>query len=326
MIDKLEFVIALAREQHFGRAAEACGVSQPTLSAGIKQLEDSFGVLLVQRGSRFRGFTSEGERVLEWARRIVADTRAMRQEVDALKRGLAGHVQIAAIPTALAMTAMLTTPYRAKHPEVRFTIQSRTSIQVLAMLENLEVEAGLTYIDNEPLGRVNTIPLYHEEYRLLTSSSGDLGTRDQVTWAEVGKVPLCLLTPDMQNRRIIDGLLREAGTAPSPTLESNSMIVLFAHVRTGKWASIMPAKLAETLGLTDNVRSIPIVEPAATHAVGLVVPDRDPTTPLIKALIDEAKQLAVALGRPSPLKASQPFTSRGKARRPPRRDPVKRKS
>jgi len=299
MIDKLEFVIALAGEQHFGRAAETCNVSQPTLSAGIKQLEDMFGVLLVQRGSRFRGFTPEGERVLEWARRIVADTRAMRQEVDALKRGLAGHVQIAAIPTALAMTAMLTTPYRAKHPEVRFTIVSRTSIQVLGMLENLEVDAGLTYVDNEPLGRVNTIPLYHEEYRLLTSASGELGNRDRVTWAEVGKVPLCLLTPDMQNRRIIDGLLRSAGAAPSPTLESNSMIVLFAHVRTGKWASIMPAKLAETLGLTESVRSIPIVEPAVTHAIGLVVPDRQPTTPLIKALVDEARQLAILLHRPS---------------------------
>jgi DNA-binding transcriptional LysR family regulator len=300
MIDKLEFIIALAREQHFGHAAEACNVSQPTLSAGIKQLEDTFGVLLVQRGSRFRGFTPEGERVLEWARRIVADTRAMRQEIDALKRGLAGHLQIAAIPTALAMTAMLTTPYRARHPDVRFTIVSRTSIQVLSMLENLEVDAGLTYVDNEPLGRVTTIPLYREEYRLLTSSSGELGNRGQVTWKEVGRVPLCLLTTDMQNRRIIDGLLRDAGCVPSPTLESDSMIVLFSHVRTGKWASIMPAKLADSLGLTDNVRSIPIVEPAATHLIGLVVPEREPTTPLIKALVTEARQLATVLNRPSP--------------------------
>jgi DNA-binding transcriptional LysR family regulator len=111
-------------------------------------------------------------------------------------------------------------------------------------------------------------------------------------------VPLCLLTPDMQNRRIIDGLLRSAGAEPSPTLESNSMIVLFAHVRTGKWASIMPAKLAETLGLTESVRSIPIVEPAATHAVGLVVQEREPTTPLIKALVAEARQLAILFARP----------------------------
>jgi DNA-binding transcriptional LysR family regulator len=292
MIDRLEFIIALAREEHFGRAAEASGVSQPTLSAGIKYLEDTFGVLLVNRGSRFQGFTPEGERVLEWARRIVGDTRAMRQDIDALKRGLAGHIRIAAIPTALAMTAMLTTPYRAKHPNVRFSIVSKSSIDVLRLLEDLEVDAGLTYLDNEPVGRVNSVPLYLEEYRLLTSPAGELGNRQSVTWAEVGKVPLCLLTPDMQNRRIIDGLLRSAGQEPSPTLESNSMIVLFAHVRTGKWASIMPAKLAETLGLTDNVRSIPIVEPAATHAVGLVVPHREPMTPLIAALVAEARVLA----------------------------------
>jgi DNA-binding transcriptional LysR family regulator len=297
MIDRLEFILALARESHFGRAAEACGVSQPTLSGGIKYLEDMFGVLLVQRGSRFHGFTPEGERVLEWARRIVGDTRAMRQDIDALKRGLAGHIRIAAIPTALAMTAMLTTPYRAKHPDVRFSIVSKTSIEVLRLLDDLEVDAGLTYLDNEPIGRVNTIPLYHEEYRLLTSRSAALGDRDSVTWAEVGEVPLCLLTPDMQNRRIIDGLLRSAGREPSPTLESNSMIVLFAHVRTGKWASIMPAKLAETLGLTDNVRAIPIVEPVATHAVGLIVPHREPMTPLIAALAAEARALAKVLGQ-----------------------------
>jgi DNA-binding transcriptional LysR family regulator len=210
MLEKLELLIALVREKHFGRAAEACNVSQPTLSASIKQLEAIFGVMLVQRGSRFRGLTPEGERVLGWARRIVADARSMRQDVDALKRGLTGHLQIAAIPTALAMTAMLTTPYRAKHPNVRFTITSRTSIQVLAMLENLEVDAGLSYLDNEPVGHVETVPLYHEEYRFLTSAAGPLGNRASVTWAEVGKVPLCLLTPDMQNRRIIDDLLRSS--------------------------------------------------------------------------------------------------------------------
>jgi DNA-binding transcriptional LysR family regulator len=304
MIDKLEFIIALARTEHFGRAAEACNVSQPTLSAGIKTLEDTFGVLLVQRGSRFRGFTPEGERVLAWARRIVADTRAMRQEVDALKRGLVGHLRIAAIPTALAMSAMLTTPYRAKHPDVRFTIISSTSIQVLSLIDNLEVDAGLTYLDNEPLGRVNTVPLYLEEYRFLTSAQGKLGDRDQVTWAEVGQVPLCLLTPDMQNRRIIDDLLRSVGAKSSPTLESNSMIVLFAHVRTGQWASIMPAKLADSLGLTDNVRAIPIVEPAATHAVGLVIPEREPTTPLVNALAAEARALAKVLSAEAPRKLS----------------------
>lgn len=304
MIDKLEFIIALSKERHFGRAAETCGVSQPTFSAGIKQLEDAMGVLLVQRGSRFQGFTPEGERVLDWARRIVGDTRAMRQEIDALKHGLAGHIRIAAIPTALAMVAMITTPYRAQHPDVSFTILSRNSIEVLGLLENLEVDAGLTYLDNEPLGRVQTVPLYSEEYRLLASYGSPLGNRETVTWAEVGKVPLCLLTPDMQNRRIIEGLLRQAGAEVAPTLESNSVVLLFAHVRTGKWASVMPAKLAEVLGLTEKVRSIPIVDPVVTHSVGLVVPQRNPLTPLINALVNEAKLLAPILGSKGPLDLS----------------------
>ena len=142
MIDKLEFLLALARERHFGRAAEACGVTQPTLSAGIKQLEETMGVLLVNRGSRFQSFTPEGERVLDWARRIVGDSRAMRQEIEALRHGLTGRLRIAAIPTTLAMVASLTTPFRMRHPNVQFTILSRTSIEVLAQLENLEIDAG----------------------------------------------------------------------------------------------------------------------------------------------------------------------------------------
>ncbi|MFG1296459.1 MULTISPECIES: LysR family transcriptional regulator [Xanthobacter] len=295
MIDKLEYLIALARERHFGRAAEGCGVTQPTLSAGIKQLEDMLGVLLVQRGSRFMGFTPEGERALEWARRIVSDARAMRQDIDALKRGLSGPLRIAAIPTALPMVAALTTPFRARHPDVRFTVISRNSLEILSDLENLEIDAGITYLDNEPLGRVNTVPLYRERYRLVTAANARFGDRTSVTWAEVAELPLALLTPDMQNRRIVDDLLAAAGARPKPTLESNSMTVLFTHVRTGLWASVMPAMLADSLGLTALVRSIPILEPDISHSIGLVVPHREPTTPVISALVAEARRIAPKL-------------------------------
>jgi DNA-binding transcriptional LysR family regulator len=297
MIDKLEFLLALAREKHFGRAAEACGVTQPTLSAGIKQLEDALDVLLVNRGSRFQGFTLEGERVLDWARRIVGDARGLREEVRALKRGeLTGHLTVAVIPTALAMVAALTTPYRTKHPGVRFTILSRTSIEVLRELENLEVDAGITYLDNEPLGRVRTVPLYTERYCLLIAAQDPLGKRSQVTWEEVGRVPLCLLTADMQNRRIIDGLLAAAGADhKTPQLESNSMIVLVSHIRTRRWATVLPSMLVETLGLSDEIRAIPIVEPSAIHTIGLVVPNREVMTPLAAALVEEAEKAATSL-------------------------------
>jgi DNA-binding transcriptional LysR family regulator len=295
VIDRLEFILALARERHFGRAAEACGVTQPTLSAGVKQLEEQMGVLLVNRGSRFQGFTPEGERVLEWARRIVGDSRAMRDEINSLRHGLTGTLRIAAIPTALAMVAELTTPYRLRHPNVQFTIWSRTSIEILELLDNLEIDAGITYVENEPLGRVSNVPLYREHYRLLTSADAPLGNRDSVSWAEVAQVPLCLLTPDMQNRRIIDRLLKSAGGESRPTLESDSMILLYSHVRTGRWASVMPAKIADTLGLTDTIRAIPITKPEAVQTIGLVVPAREPMTPITAALIAEARRIAPQL-------------------------------
>lgn len=295
MIDKLEFILALAREKHFGHAAEACGVTQPTLSAGVKQLEEQMGVLLVNRGSRFQGFTPEGQRVLEWARRIVGDSRTMREEINSLKLGLSGRLRLAAIPTALAMVAALTTPYREKHPNVQFTIYSRTSIEVLDLLDNLEIDAGITYLENEPIGRVSNVPLYREHYCLLTSADAPLGNRDAVSWSEVAQVPLCLLTPDMQNRRIIDRLLKGAGGESRPTLESDSMILLYSHVRTGRWASVMPAKIADTLGLTDTIRAIPITQPKAVQTIGLVVPQREPMTPITAALVAEARRLAPQL-------------------------------
>ena len=294
MIDKLEFFIALAGEQSFSRAAEACGVTQPTLSAGVKQLEEMLGVLLVNRSSRYHGLTREGEHVLVWAKRIVADARAMRQEARSLRDGLSGQLRLAAIPTAMGVVTALSGPFIDKHPGVRVKVISAASVDILAMLDNLEIDAGLTYLDNEPLGRVRTVPLWKERYRLLTVASNPLGDRQRVTWAEVTRLTLCLLTPDMQNRRIIDQLMREAGGSAETVLESNSVILLYDHVKAGRWATIMPEKLAEALDVKEPLRSIPIVSPEAVHEIGLVAPQREPASPLVAALLAEAAKLAAS--------------------------------
>lgn len=249
---------------------------------------------LVDRGSRFQGFTAEGERVLDWARRIVGDSRALRQEINALKKGLSGHLRIAAIPTALSVVAALTTPFRARHPDVSFTIVSRNSLSILTQIENLDVDAGITYLENEPLGRVRSFPLYQEQYYLLTGKDGPFGDKPRATWKEAAKLPLCLLSPDMQNRRIIDRLLAKAGSAGAPTLESDSATALVAHVRTGAWSSIVPRQFAELFDLT-NVRAIPLFEPQVSETIGLVVAERDPMTPLVAAFLSEARLVAPEL-------------------------------
>jgi DNA-binding transcriptional LysR family regulator len=291
MIDKLEMFIALASERHFGRAAEVCGVTQPSLSSAIRQLEDQLGVQLVYRGSRFQGLTPEGQRVLDWARRIVGDMRALRDEMRSVHAGLSGNLRIGVIPTALPMIAELTAPFTARHPNLRVTILSRTSVEILAGIDSLELDAGITYLDNEPLGRVAQTPLYTEFYRFLCAPNSPLATLGQVTWAMLAQEPLCLLTSDMQNRRIINQHLAEAGTRVLPSVESNSSIALIAHVRSGRWASIVPKKLAEMFA-GQGLIAIPIVEPEAEHTVGLITARHDPQTPVLQALIDEAQRLA----------------------------------
>lgn len=292
MIDKLEFFIALARAGHFGRAAEECGISQPTLSAAIRQLEDQLGVVLVVRAARYQGLTPEGQRVLEWARRIVADTRTMREEMRAARKGLAGHIRLAVIPTALAMVPRLTEPFQARHPAVTFSVTSRTSLQVLSQIENLEIDAGITYLDNEPLGRVTTVPLYSERYHLIAAAGTPLADQESVTWKQVSGLRLCLLTSDMQNRRIINKHMAEAGVEAKPTLESNSMIVLFSHVLTGHWASIMPQNLALSFGFHEEISIVSLTDPEPRHRIGLVATYREPFTPLVSALLHEARILS----------------------------------
>ena len=290
MIDKLEMFIALANERHFGRAAEVCGVTQPTLSSAIRQLEDQLGVQLVFRGSRFQGLTPEGQRVLDWGRRIVGDMRAMKDEMRSVRAGLSGNLRIGVIPTAMPMVAGLTGPFTLKHPNVRVTLLSRTSAEILGGIENLDLDAGITYLDNEPLGRVAQTPLYTEFYRFLCAPGSPFAGRAQISWHEVASVPLCLLTADMQNRRIVNQHLAEAGAKVQAMVESNSTIALVSHVRSALWASVVPMKLAEMF-TGQGLIAIPIVEPEAEHLVGLVTARRDPQTPVLQALIEAAARL-----------------------------------
>jgi DNA-binding transcriptional LysR family regulator len=288
MIDKLEMLMMLASERHFGRAALRCGVTQPTLSSAIRQLEDQLGVQLVFRGSRYQGLTPEGERVLEWARRIVGDARALRAEMRAARQGLTGVLRLGVIPTALPMVAQLTAPFTEKHPSVSLQIMSRTSAEILDGLETLELDAGLTYLDNEPLGRVIKVPVYTEFYRLLCAKGSAMAAKSEITWAEVADLPLCLLTGDMQNRRIVNQHLADAGATVQASVESNSSIALIAHVRTGRWASVVPKALAEMVTGAGALVSVPIIAPEAEHSVGLVAAARDPLTPMVQALVDIA--------------------------------------
>ena len=100
-IRQLQYLAALVREKHFTRAAEACNVTQPTLSSRIRQLEDELGVPIVERGQRYLGLTREGETVLKWAHSILDNCSALFQELAQMRTGLGGRLTLGVIPTAL---------------------------------------------------------------------------------------------------------------------------------------------------------------------------------------------------------------------------------
>ena len=290
MLEKLEFMIALAREKHFGRAAESCGVAQPTFSQGIQNLEEMLNVPLVKRSSRFLGFTPEGERVLIWARRLVGDVQAMRQEIRGLQYGVGSHIRIAAMPSAMPIVASLTAPFQIRNPTTRFTLLTRTADEIIGLLHEREIDAGVRYIGNEPASEVEEVPLYREEYLLLTTREGPFGGNDRIAWSQLAALPLCLFTPNLQHRRIVDGALRGVGIEASPTIETNSILALTTHVLTGKWVSVVSSLIVSAIDLSGRLRVVPIDEPEVSHMIGLVVSKRFPIQPAIISLLQEARQ------------------------------------
>jgi DNA-binding transcriptional LysR family regulator len=295
-IRQFEYLEALAREKHFRRAAESCHVSQPTLSAAIAQLEDELGVLLIERGGRFQGLTPEGEIVLARARRALIEIELMRAEVAEARDGLRGKLRFGVIPTALPMAIHVTAPFCAAFPDVTLEVLSLNSHQILEKLANFELDAGLTYLDNEPAPNVRSKPIYAESYCLLTRRDGPLGQRATISWAEAGDLQLCMLTSDMQNRRIIDGIFRSVGKAPKPAMETNSIFNLCTHATLASMNSVASRQMLDLFSLPEGVKALRLVEPDARRMIGLVVADRHPEPPLARKLMETASALTPDFG------------------------------
>ena len=286
---QLEYVTALARERHFGRAAAACHVSQPSLSAGVRSLEVELGVPIVIRGRHYGGLTPEGERVVAWAHRLLADADGLKQELAAMRGAVTGRLRLAAIPTALPLASTLSAAVTALHPDVSVTVLSMPSREIERRLLEFEIDAGITYLDNEPLHGVRGVPVAQERYVLYVHPDDPHAQRASMTWHDAAALPLCLLTPNMQNRRIIDAAFTTAGVAPSPRVESDDIVPLWEHVAHGHWCTIGPTSWIDGGALPDEIVAVPLTDPTVEQRIGVVVPDRDPLPTLTRVLLDAAR-------------------------------------
>lgn len=286
-LNSLRYLLALEREKHFARAAEACNVSQPSLSAGIAALEEQLGRRLVERDRRFIGLTPEGQAVLPWARQIVAALDGLRHAGELAPGPLRGELRLGVIPAALPIVGLLAAQLRERCPEVTLSITSLTSREIAHRLQDHMLDAGVTYVEHEPPGSVISVPLYRERSMFVSATVPDPCDAGCVTWRTALSYPLCLLHQGMQNRRILDANLADRGLAVRPLAIADSYVALLALVRSGAFATIIPDSYAPLL--PGWAHMLPFSDPVPASAVGLIVPDRSPLTPMAAA--------ALALGK-----------------------------
>lgn len=287
MIDlrDLELLLALDRRRHFAKAAESCGISQPGFSSRVRNIEAAIGAPVVRRGKRAVTFTPEGEVVLQWARRIVADASGLREAIAGLRKDVSGTLTLGVVPSALAFGAEAAARLKARHPDLALVIRSMTAAQIRAGVADLSLDAGVTYLDPASVGDLAASPLFEERYVLIAPDAMAPRGAGVATWAEAAALPLCLLTKDMRNRQILDATFAaHAGQAPTPLAETTAFTVALALVAQGVAATIVPQSLARALPVAAAVARLPLVSPEIVTAMGVVTALRPPRPLAVAAL------------------------------------------
>ena len=289
-IQQLEYLLALSRERHFGRAAAACHVSQPTLSVAIRKLEHELDVVVVLRGQRFKGFTAEGQRVVTWAHRILAERNELLADIERMRGGLTVTARIGAIPTAVPATPLVTGRFLHRYPGATVQVESLPSREIARRLGGFELDAGLTYLDAETPPGTRRVGLYRERYVLVAPAMHPVMQQDEVRWLDAAQLALCALTTTMRNRRIIDANMAADGVLFRPVMEADTVTALYAHLKTLKLASIVAHTWLEAFGVPYGLAMRPMVAHEPGPAVGLIVLDREPNSMVAEALFAAAAE------------------------------------
>jgi DNA-binding transcriptional LysR family regulator len=291
---QLEYFVAVAQERHFARAAEKCYVSQPALSAAIAKLERELNVTLINRGHSFEGLTPEGERLVVWAKRILAEHDAFKAEVHAVRSGVTGTLRLGTVPTASTTASLVLAAFCSDHPLAKVQILSRLAASELCRrVREFDLDAAIVHTAPDDVHDMNLVPLYEEHYVLLSSADMLPSGASTMTWPDAAQLPLALLTADMRDRQIIDEAFAGHAITVAPQVETDSVASLLAQVATGNWACIVPHTWLWTSPLGAEIRAVEMVEPALNAEIALATNSAGPGSPIARALTACARQLAL---------------------------------
>lgn len=281
LLTSMRYLVALHDHRHFDRAARACHITQPALSNALRALERELGTPVVRRGRTYSGLTPEGEQVLATARRMLHEHEMLQQALASQQDQPVGRLRLGVVPSAVPVATRFCALLQSRHPGVAPTLLSLASGEIETSLKAMTLDLGLGFLErvNARSSGFQVFPQYQERLYLVTRAPRVARSKtlppsrigEPLAWADTAGMDLCLLTPDMHNRSIVDAAFARAGVAMKPVMETNSVLALALAVRAGSLASVMPGALVASLREQAGLQFRPLMKPEVQTPVGFLI-------------------------------------------------------
>jgi len=287
---QLRYLVAVAEELSFTRAAEREHVAQPALSQQIKRLEEEVGLALVERTTRSVALTSAGEVLVARARRMLGELEAARAELEALSGVYTGHVYVGVLHTMGPVDVSLVLAlFRERHPGVELTVREQSSEELAEMLRDDELDlAFLSVTESVERKGLGLHQLVSEELVLIVSKSHELAGRRRVHMAELAGEEFISYREGARLRELLESAGRSAGFAPRVTLESNESGRIRRLVARGLGVAILPRSDAERPGA--DVAVAALVEPSLRRDITLAWREGRRLAPAAAAFLELSRE------------------------------------
>jgi LysR family transcriptional regulator, hydrogen peroxide-inducible genes activator len=267
----LRYLVALADERHFGRAAERCHVSQPTLSAQIRKLEEYLGVALVERQPRRVSLTDSGSRVVERARRLLLEADAIVELAKSDRDPLAGSLKVALIPTVGPyLLPHVSRRLRRDLPRLKLMLYEYQTAPLLDKLRSGEIDVGILALP-VPLDWLEAVPLYEEPFTVAMPAGHPLASRDRLKLEDLKGETLLLLEDGHCLRDQALEVCSRVRVHEDQDYRATSLETLRQMVAAGHGVTLMPQLAADSQGSSARgLRIKPFAKPAPARTIGAV--------------------------------------------------------
>ncbi|MEA3194791.1 MAG: LysR family transcriptional regulator, hydrogen peroxide-inducible s activator [Betaproteobacteria bacterium] len=287
-LTELRYIVAVARERHFGRAAEACFVSQPTLSVAVKKLEEELGVTLFERGPGEVSITPPGQKIVEQAQRVLEEAARVREIAAAGRDPLVGPLRLGAIYTiGPYLLPKLVPILRRTAPSMPLHIQENFTHRLSESLKSGEVDAILIALPFDESG-IATRAVYDEPFLVAIPKGHDWEGRKRISSEELASESLLLLGEGHCFRdQVLDichVVRAKERSALARTVEGGSLETIRQMVASGVGVTVLPSTSIGAGGTGDLIRILPFARPAPTRRVGLAWRRSFPRPEAIEAL------------------------------------------